>query len=208
MKIKKKAFDYFDYFCSVADIAVEAAVHLETTLSGYKPEEVEKAVEVMHEIENRADAKKHEMMKSLLHEFLPPVEREDIVTLAHEMDNVIDSVDEVLRRMFMFDVHAIRPETLEFSKLILSACTTLKDAAAELKNFKKSTLLTERLIKINSIESDGDALHFSSMHRLFSSCKDAKELMVWEILFEELENCLDCAEHAADAIETLVMKNS
>ena len=37
------------------------------------------------------------MMEHLAKEFLPPIERGDISTLANELDNVVDGIDEVMR---------------------------------------------------------------------------------------------------------------
>ncbi len=205
---KKKGFDYFDAFLRTAKQATAAANFLHGALADFRSEGFSARVEEMHRIENAADAIKHEMMEYLAHEFITPIEREDIVSLAQELDTVVDSLDDVMCRVYMFNIQSIRPETLEFTALAVNACTALETAVAEFKHFKNSKTISGLIIEVNTLESRGDALHSASMRKLFTSESDARTLMIWMSLFESLEQCFDACEHASDVIESVIMKNT
>jgi len=204
----RKSTDYFDYFCKSAEFANKAAKYLHESLSDFNVEKFPSQVEAMHTIENSADNMKHEMMIALAKEFIPPIEREDIVSLSHELDNVIDAIEEIMQRVYMYGIRTIRPETLEFTASIIRCCSALSDAAAEFRNFKHSKVLKEKLIEVNNIESEGDALHIKYMRKLFSENDDARMTMIWMSLFEGLEMCFDQCEHATDVMEGVILKNS
>lgn len=204
----RKEADYFEYFRISTEYACKAARVLDETLRCFNKEEFSKRVEQMHEIEHAADANRHEMIESLAREFLPPIEREDIVDLAQQLDNVVDSIDDVLLRAYMFDIDEIRPDALELSALIVSCCDSLHEAVTEFRHFRSSKSLKIMLVTVNTLESDGDSLYTESVHRLFCENTDARTTLAWMKIFDVLEDCLDACEDAADIIENVMMKNS
>ena len=207
-KVKKKDFNYFDYFCNTADLICEAAAYLDKALKEFRPENVQESVNGMHEIENRADMAKHEMTKCLMHEFLPPIDREDIVELAVKLDDIIDALDDTMRRIYMYNVTDIKEGVLRCSDLIVQSSIALKEAMVEFRSFKSSKLIKEKLVHVNTLESDGDNLHSELIHDLFKNEKDTRELLVWMNIYEDLESCLDYCEDAADIVESVIMKNT
>ena len=78
---KKNDFNYFDYFCATADKICDAAKLLNDSIKNFNHDTFKQKVDEMHVLENEADMAKHEMTKRLMHEFLPPIEREDIIDL-------------------------------------------------------------------------------------------------------------------------------
>jgi uncharacterized protein len=204
----RKDFDYFAYFSQSADYICQAAQYLHESLQSFDRSRFSDRMQVMHEIENQADATKHDMMKHLMREFIPPIDREDILDLAHELDNVVDALDDIMRRIYMFDVQSIRPESLQFTELILRCCAELKNVVEEFRSFKSSKTIQEKIVMVNTLESDGDLLHARCFHAMFSEGTSDRDLLIWSALFDEFEECLDACEHAGDVIESVIMKNA
>lgn len=209
MKLKKNEFDYFEYFRRCGKFARRAAEFLYETLSAFDPTTLKERVDAMHRIENEADMIKHEMTRRLTHEFITPLEREDIVALSQEMDNVVDAAEDVLQRAYMFNVRNIRPETIAFAELFVKCCDELANTLDELENYKKAgAAITKHIVEVNALESEGDTMHNENIRRLFTEETDVRELLIWSNMFECFEICLDSCEHAADVVESVVMKNS
>ncbi len=204
----KKGFDYFDYFHKCAECAQRAANFLHECLSDFNIEKFPDQMEKMHAIENSADTLKHQMMMALAREFLPPIEREDIVSLSHELDDVVDALDEIMQRIYMYNVRSIRPETLEFTDLIIRCCNALAEAAQEFRNFKRSKTLASKLVEVNNLEGEGDTLHSKYTRKLFCEKNSELDIIVWMNLFEGLEMCFDKCERATDLMEGVILKNS
>lgn len=204
---KKNNNYYFDTFEKGVSYACEAAALLGTCFEQYDPSGLKTRMDEMHTIEHTADGVKHEMMEKLLKEFLPPIEREDIMELSHTIDEVTDAIEDVLLRMYMFNITELREEAKEFTTVITNCCAALKEMMVELPNFRKSTTLRERVVAINHMEEDGDRLYTLAMRRLYTEEKDAVAVVAWTAMFDRLEKCCDCCEHVADVVERVVMKN-
>lgn len=205
---KKNDYNYFDYFCSTADSICKAAVLLDDSLKTFDKSAFQQKMADMHDLENKADAAKHEMTKKLIHEFLPPIEREDIIELGTKLDDIMDALDDAMRCIYMYDVSEIREGALKFSDLIIKCTAALKETVEEFRNFKSSKLIKEKLVEVNTFESDGDHLHSELIRELFVNEKDTRALITWLNIYEDLEGCLDDCEDAADIIESVIMKNT
>lgn len=162
----------------------------------------------IHVIEHRADTEKHEMMKKLVREFITPIEREDIIELAQQIDEVTDKIEDVLMRLYMFRIFTLREEALGFSSVIVQCCDALKQAMKELHNFHKSATIHDHIVEVNKLEEDGDKLYMEAVHTLYATSKDPVEIMTWVELFDRFEKCCDACEHVANVIESIIMKNS
>ncbi len=205
---KKHGFNYFEAFVNLSKYSLTSAEILHETLKNFDASQMPQKLKVMHEIEHSADIAKHEMMNILLKEFLPPIEREDITTLSQEIDDVTDSVEDVLLFMSMFNIKAIKPEILKFTELIATCCKSIYEALIEFQNFKSSKTLHNKIVEINNLEEEGDSLYHEMMQKLFSSTSDPIELITWSEILNRLEKCCDNCEDVADTIEQIIMKNS
>lgn len=206
---KEKDYNYYDYFIRNGQWACKAAEYLHESLSQFNAAGFNERVAQMHEIEHSADSEKHSMMQHLGREFLPPIEREDIVELAQQLDNVVDAIDNVMLRMDMFMVRSVRPEAVTFTSLIIKCCEEMLKTLVEFKNFKSSKTIRETIVAVNTYESEGDLLHSQCIKGLFKDTSiDQRTLFVWTNIYDELEDCLDACEDAVDIIETVIMKNS
>lgn len=205
---KRNAYNYFDAFAGLSKFSLNLALSLQDSLKNFDPAHITEKVVAAHQIEHNADSAKHDIMNRLLKEFLPPIEREDITTLTQEIDDVTDSLEDVMIYLDMFNIQAIRPEVLQFIDLLVTCCKAMDEALEEFKNFKSSKKLKDKIIEINRLEEDCDALYVDSMRNLFHSSKDPIELMCWSEILKRLEKCADDCEDVADIIESIIMKNS
>lgn len=204
----KKHSPYFDDFITMVNFSVQAAEYLQTVLNDYDPATLAERREAMHEIEHAEDEVKHNMMHRLTKEFVTPIDREDIIQLANELDDVTDKIDDILIRMYMYNIKEMRPAALAFADVILNCCRALQKAMVEFPNFHKSQTLLQSIINVNTMEEDGDAIYIDAVRELYEKAGNAVEVAAWSELFDRLEDCCDSCEHVADLMEIVVMKNS
>ncbi|MDF2542801.1 MAG: hypothetical protein K0S47_2519 [Herbinix sp.] len=205
---KKNDFNYFSAFINLSKHSLNLAEILNKTLHEFDPKYVTEKRKEMHQIEHNADLAKHEVMNRLVKEFLPPIEREDITDLCQNIDEVTDAIEDVIIYIDMFNIQSIRPEILKFTELIVECCKTMHTAVEEFANFKGSKTLHSKIIEVNRMEEEGDALYVDAVRKLYQTSKDPIELMTWTEILHRLEKCCDECEDVADSIESIVMKNS
>lgn len=78
----------------------------------------------------------------------------------------------------------------------------------EFSNFRHSKTIRDHIVKINSYEEQADKLFIKCMYDLHSSCENVLDIIAWREIYKYLEKCADAAEHTADVVETVIMKNS
>lgn len=205
---KKSDSYYFKNFSKCAKCSVKAAALLQEILKDYSPEHLSEQIERMHEIERDADDHKDSMIQTLTKAFITPIEREDILSLSQNIDDVVDTIEDVALRLYMCNIQTIRPEAHLFSQLVMRCCEALKSVMDEFSNFKKSKSLKVLLVEINRIEEEGDKLFIESMHTLHTTVTDPVELIAWRDVFNYLERCLDTCEHTSDLVTAIILKNS
>lgn len=205
---KKNENFFFENFISCADFSLQAAKLLKDSLTGFSPASMKRLLDEMHRVEHAADMKKHEMKAVLVKAFITPIEREDIMMLSQNIDDVTDCIEDVLLRVYINNVNRIRPDSLPFADLIIRCCQTLLDALGDFADFKKSKTLNERLIEINTLEEEADKLFLSSMRTLHTECSNSLEIIAWREIYAYMEKCADACEHVADVIEEILMKNT
>ncbi|MDF2588699.1 MAG: hypothetical protein K0S41_2540 [Anaerocolumna sp.] len=204
----KKDYNYFEAFVNLSKFSLNSAEILNKTLHEFDSSKLENKIREMHNIEHSADIAKHDMLNRLIKEFLPPIEREDIISLSQKIDDVTDAVEDVLICFDIYNIKTVRPEIFKFTDLIVNCCKSMDVALVEFQNFKKSNRLHQEVIEINRLEEEGDALYVNGVRNLYKTSKDPIELMVWTEIFSKLEKCCDACETVANDIENIVMKNS
>jgi predicted phosphate transport protein (TIGR00153 family) len=205
---RRKEFDYFGMFIRAAEYSAQAADMLHKVLEEYDPDSLKDRMKEMHAVEHAADIAKHEMNRALARAFITPIEREDIMLLTQELDDVTDLIEDVLLRLYMFNVLSVRHEALDFSTMIYRCCEAMEEMMREFRNFRKSGSISEKIVEINRLEEEADALYTKAVRRLYLSSKDPVELMVWSEIFDRMERCCDTCEHVANLVESIIMKNT
>lgn len=205
---KKTSYNYFQSFIDYADCALRAAEYLNETISNFDPETLPARMDAMHSIEHFADEINHKTLDHLAKEFLPPIDREDLARLSQELDDLVDAIDDIMRQMCMYNVTKPKPEVIKLCELLVRCCTAVKKLAHEFKHFKKSSAIKDCLVQINSLETEGDTLHFAAVNKLFSAPENPVDVIIWRDIFDGFEACYDECEHVAEVIESVVLKNS
>ncbi len=206
---KKQKFDYFDAFQKQTKVAIIEADLLIETIKGFTTaEDVKGAMEKAHQIEHEADEINHSIFKSVATDFITPIEREDIIELAQFLDNIVDYVEDVQQRFYMYDVHFMHKDALEFACLIKKSCDALDKAMEDFRNFKKSKKFKELIINVNTYEEEADQLFLRVIRNLHTEDREnPMRVLVWTQIFDRMEKCCDACEHAADTMNSILLKN-
>jgi len=205
---KKQDSFYFDNFIACAEDSCRAAEMLKGTLEDFRTEGLQERLNQLHEIEHSADMKKHDVLDHLAKEFLPPIEREDIVSLSQNIDNITDKVEDVMLRVYMNNVQEIEPGALKMTDVVIRCCQAVREMMTEFKDFKRSKNLKNLIIHINDLEEESDKLFMQNVRDLYTQSEDPIRIIAWRDIYIYLERCADACEHVADVVESVVMKNS
>ena len=149
---------YFENFTMCADFACRAAHMLHDALKDFDPDDLEARLAEIHKAEHGADEKKHELMNVLAHAFITPIEREDIIQMSQNIDEITDKIEDVLLRIYCNNIREMRPDALELVDIVIRICEETKLMLGEFANFRHSKTLHTHIININNMEEEADRL--------------------------------------------------
>lgn len=204
LKAKKKEDIFYTMFINYAGKIVKAGEAFIDLVRNY--EEVEDKVASIKVLETECDMEAHKILKALNGSFVTPFDREDIYEVTKQMDDIVDSIEEVANRFMVFDVKTLRPETLYMADLIMQSIRELEVLFMHLSEMKKNSIVMDQIIEVNRLENEGDVTYRKALTKLFKEETNPIELIKWKHLFEELEASLDSCENVANIMEGVVMK--
>lgn len=205
---RKKDMNYFNDFVELAGYSCKAADLLNEIMNNFRVDNLKKKMEEMHVIEHSGDKARHAMVEKLAHEFITPIEREDIMAMADAIDTVTDTIEDVLMHMYMLNIKSVPEHAIKMTSIIVKCCNALKLALDEFHNFRKSNKLHDLIVEINILEEEGDKLFTEAIRNVYTNCKDFLEVVAWDKTFHYLEKCCDACEDVSDVIESVIMKNT
>ena len=205
---KKEEFNYFDEFAKSAKLATEAIGELKNYILNFNKENSEEEMKKIHEIENKADKNLHELKNYLLRDFLPPIDREDILEIANKIDDFIDDIDEIVIDLNIYNISEITSEIKELIELLENATKILYDLIIEFKNFKKIQEIKQKVVEVNKIEEQADKIYEKAIKQLYKEETNAIKIMKLSNIYEIIENGFDSCELIADLIDDVLLKNS
>lgn len=199
---------YFENFAECTALAEKAANYLVTCLENYEVGNIGKMLEEMHVFEHTADMKKHEMSEMLAKAFVTPVDREDLDMMSQQLDTVLDLLEEVLQKLYIYNIKTIEPAAIEYAKHLVKACELLGEMMVEFENFKKSKKLRALIIAENDVEEECDKLYLATVHELTGKSTDVLVTLSWCKIYDCLEACADACEHVSECVGSIVIKNT
>ena len=199
---------YFENYSVCATIAKSAANYLVECLENYEADKIEEMLMQMHTFEHSADMKKHEMNETLAKAFVTPVDREDLDMLSQQLDNVCDTIEEILQKFYIYNIKTIEPAAIEFAKNLVKSCEMLVQIMDEFENFKKSKTMRSLIIACNDVEEECDKLYLATMHSLTRNSSDVLTTISWYKIYDCFEACADACEHVSECVGSIIMKNT
>jgi predicted phosphate transport protein (TIGR00153 family) len=160
----------------------------------------------LEDLEHANDELTHNIFTELGRNFITPFDREDIHYLATSLDDIADYIYSAGKKINFYRVNPNDIGLQKFAELIEQAAQQVQVAVVELRDMKNLRVITESLVKINSIENQADDIFDFSIERLFATEADAKEVIKKREIYQVMEIVTDKCEDASNVIESIIIK--
>jgi predicted phosphate transport protein (TIGR00153 family) len=194
---------FFELFEEAGQNIRHAADLLDRMLRNY-PDSKDLARDILL-CEQEGDRITHDIISRLNHTFVTPIDREDILALASALDDIVDFTEEVADYLGLYKIEAPMDQALRLAHVLLKASEQVAEAIPRLRGFRD---LSHHTVEINRLENEGDRIVREAVASLFQNGIDPMVVIRWKDLFERLEEAIDAAEHVANILEGIVIKNS
>ena len=148
------------------------------------------------------------VLKQLNKSFITPIEREDIQTIAVQLNKI---TKKIVKACLNLEVYRLNDYTDEMKEQALTLVQATDKLAEIVKLFKKVSdveKITKLNIEMKEIEAHGDEIHRRAMGNLFSGRYEALEVIKLRDMYKEIENAFDACFYVTDTILNVVLKQS
>jgi predicted phosphate transport protein (TIGR00153 family) len=202
-----KDHSFFPLFENAAQNLVKASERLKELMANTEPEGHERINKEIKDIEHIGDEITDKTYEQLNKSFITPFDREDIHELTAHIDDVVDSINGISRRVCLYKPKKMIPIYKDMSEIVYLAAKEIEGAIHCLKdpvaNKKK---ITQACAKVTDYEHKQDELYFVGVSELFEKEEDPKEVLKNNKILEILERCVDEEEDVTDTLKAILIK--
>jgi len=202
-----KDHSFFPLFESDAHNLVKAAELLKELLSKTEIEDHERLYKDIRDVEHIGDDITNKTYEQLNKSFITPFDREDIHELTANIDDVVDSINGIARRICLYRPKKLMPIYVEMAQMVYEGAKEIETAIHCLKDpVANKEKITRACGVVTAIEHKADELYFVGVSELFEKEEDPKELIKNNKILEILERCVDEEEDVTDTLKSILIK--
>ena len=204
LRLTPRTTEFYDLFSKAGENALEAARKAEIRFREYPNSSVTQAD--VKAVETAGDEITRELITLLNTQYVTPFDREDIYELATALDDVVDYIEEVSELLELYGIESTTKHAVEQCRILVQAVEQLNLALSRLKGMRG---VQDALVELKRFEDEGDRIVHDAIAALFRDDRiDPLIVIRWKDVYDGLEQALDAAEHAANVIGNIVVKNA
>jgi uncharacterized protein len=162
----------------------------------------------VHEIEHAGDEIIHRIVDRLNKSFITPLDREDIHALTVRLDDILDYVDAVAKRLVTFKIQRMTPQAIELARILVRQGEEVSEGVHMLRDLRGGAIMRQ-CARIGQLEKEADQVLRDALTDLFDAhSHDPLEVIKWKDIYEHLEVATDKCEDVANILEAVYVKYS
>ncbi len=205
-RLKPRDDRFFKYFNDLADAICEASLILKSFVENRSDPTTN--LDKINEVEERGDLILSEVMKRINNSFITPFDREDILLLSRELNNIVDHIQGTMEKIVIYKVGQPKEGyVLKLVQVLEEASQEIKNAVEKLPDVRsKSNEIIDSCEKIRSFEHEGDYLYRAGIALLFENTQNVIDIIKWKEIYEHLETTLDYCENVSNILKGVAIK--
>ena len=197
-------------FCEQASHILDAANKLRTMI--VDEVDIEAHVASIRDIETKADVAARKVFIAANRTFNAPIDREDILHLAHELDDAVDLIEDTAKGIARYEVHSMPVEMHAMADAIVDSAERLRKVMPYLdsvtRDYRQIFALCE---EIGQIEGRADDSFDQGLTKLRVQVRngeiDTLAYLDRKELYELVEHVVDKCDDIANAVQSITAKH-
>lgn len=188
-----------DVFCDACKTFKGIIDHIERM-----PEnEMREKVTQIKSLELKGDNIERHIIDELDKTFITPLDREDIQSIAMNVDRCLDQLNSVSQRLEIYKIRKRPQNIIKLASIIVEISQELRTLVALLEKKEGANSIIRR---IDTLEKESDHLFHTGLAELFEG-KDAVEIIKFKEIYECLEDVVDIVHHISKLINVILVKH-
>ena len=165
--------------------------------------EYRQKITAVKECEHRGDGVERRIIDELHKTFITPFDREDIHTIAINIDKALDILNSITQKFEIYRIGSVPVNVVGFGDLLLEMVVEMKDLMRAMQDKRE---IMQHVEKLHALENDADHLFHRSMAELFSGAYSPIEIIKFKEVYEYLEGITDLMDYVGKLIRGVRVK--
>lgn len=165
-------------------------------------------IQSIREKEKKADRLTYETVDLLHKTFITPLDRDVILKLVTNLDDVIDMMEDVSECVSLYHVTETSEHAQKLCEIIVACCERLEKAVNCLENMSNTPEVIRLASEIERFESEADRVMRTALSRLFREETDAIRVVKYKAIYELLESITDKCEDVSNILQGIMVENA
>ncbi|SMB94977.1 DUF47 domain-containing protein [Deinococcus hopiensis] len=196
-------------FAEAARNAHATAQALVDLLENYT--DVERKVQKVRDLEHEGDRITREITNLLAESFIVPFDREDILALNNELDDLVDDMEDAARKLSLYGIEKPLPQMVQLARVVEQQCALLAQGMPLIEDAGRVRELTALAGQIRTLEDEGDTISDEVQRTLYQGVTDVPGMiraMRGGEIANLIEDASDQAQRVAKTVESILLKNA
>lgn len=206
-RFRSQNHHYLPVFAQQATYLVHASSALCEMTETMDPVQWRKKEKEVKACEVQGDALLTEFHEQLYEVFIRKIRRSDIQTVAMNIDEFLDNINDSAKSIPLYMPKRIDPQIVDLAQYINAASDSIKKLMPLFgdlkKNYAKIAVQCERITELEHAADDTFAEYIGY---IFTHESDAIELMKYKNIAETFEAATDAAKRVSDSIRKIIMR--
>lgn len=163
----------------------------------------------LRQLEHEGDNITRQIFDALNSSFITPFDREDIRSLATDLDDVLDFIEGVAQNLLNFELSESPEGLRQFAGILVEMATEIERITELIWNLANERQLHEAIVRVSDLENRADVLYNTVIADLFrTNGRDPVEILKWKEIYEGLENACDQCKDFTHIVGNVIVKNA
>jgi predicted phosphate transport protein (TIGR00153 family) len=159
--------------------------------------------------EHEGDQITRQVFDALNSTFITPFDREDLRSIATDLDDILDSMESVAQYLVIFEL-ADSPDALkQFAQILAEMCQEIHQLTSLLWDMANEKRMQEGIVRISDLENQADNLYNTVLADLFrENGRPPLQVLKWKEVYQGLEDACDHCRDYTHIVGNVLVKNS
>ncbi len=158
-------------------------------------------------VEHDGDLITREVFDALNQSFITPFDRDDIQSIAIDLDDILDYLEGAAQYLVLFELHESPDALRQFADILVKMVQEIDTATSLMWDLANEKQVRETVVKVSELENQADLLHNTVVADLFKATgRNPVEIMKWREVYSSLEEAADACRDYSNILANVVVK--
>jgi predicted phosphate transport protein (TIGR00153 family) len=160
-------------------------------------------------VEHDGDTLTRQVFEALNSTFITPLDREDIRSIAMDIDDILDYLEAVSQSLILFELAESPTVLRQFADILVAMSEAIDKATSMVWDLANEKKIGDAIVRISELENQADQLYNAVIADLFRGhAQDAIYILKWKEIYQQLEDACDACKDYTHILGNVVIKNA